>query len=60
MKKLKEKLKSVRVRLFVILCIIIMFLVSCLVLINSLVLENFYMYSKTNTVKKVYEKINQY
>lgn len=60
MEKLKEKLKSVRVRLFVTLCIVIMFLVLCLVTINSLVLENFYMYSKTKNIKGVYQKINQY
>lgn len=60
MEKLKEKLKSVRVRLFVTLCIVIMFLVLCLVTINRLVLENFYMYSKTKNIKGVYQKINQY
>ena len=60
MEKIKEKLKSVRVRLFITLCIVIMFLVVCLVIINSLVLENFYMYSKTKTIKEVYRKINQY
>ena len=58
--KLKEKLKSVRFRLFLILCIVIMLLVICLVTINSLVLENFYIYSKTNTIKEIYNKINNY
>ena len=60
MEKIKEKLKSVRVRLFITLCVVIMFLVLCLITINSLVLENFYMYSKTKTIKEVYQKINQY
>lgn len=60
MEKLKEKLKSVRIRLFITLCVVIMFLVLCLVTINSLVLENFYMYSKTKTIKDVYKRINQY
>lgn len=60
MEKLKEKLKSVRIRLFITLCVVIMFLVLCLVTINSLVLENFYMYSKTKTIKDVYKTINQY
>ncbi|MCI9177622.1 MAG: HAMP domain-containing protein [Clostridia bacterium] len=60
MEKIKEKLKSVRVRLFITLCAVIMFLVLCLITINSLVLENFYMYSKTKTIKEVYQKINQY
>ncbi len=58
--KLREKLKSVRFRLFLILCIVIMLLVICLVTINSLVLENFYIFSKTNTIKEIYNKINNY
>ena len=60
MRKLKDKWKSVRFKLFVVLCIVIMFLVICLVTINSLVLGNFYLYSKTNTIKEVYQKINDY
>lgn len=60
MGKLKDKWKSVRFRLFIVLCIVIMFLVICLVTINSLVLGNFYLYSKTNTIKDVYQKINDY
>lgn len=60
MEKLKEKFKSVRFRLFAVLCAVIIFLVLCLILINSAVLENFYVYSKTNTVKKIYNKINNY
>lgn len=60
MGELKDKWKSVRFRLFIVLCIVIMFLVICLVTINSLILGNFYLYSKTNTIKDVYQKINDY
>ena len=60
MKKIKEKFKSVRFKLFITFCIFIMFLVFCLIAINRLVLENFYMYSKTKTIKEVYQKINDY
>lgn len=60
MEKLKDKFKSVRFRLFAVLCAVIIFLVLCLILINSIVLENFYVYSKTNTVKKLYYKIDSY
>ncbi len=60
MEKLKDKFKSVRFRLFAVLCAVIIFLVLCLILINSIVLENFYVYSKTNTVKKLYHKIDNY
>lgn len=57
---IKEKLKSVRVKLFLVLCVVTILLVICLIAINSLVLENFYIYNKTNTIKEVYNKINKY
>lgn len=41
-------------------CTVIVIIVMFLVLINSLVLETFYLYSKTTTMKKLYSKINQY
>ena len=43
---IKEKLKSVRVKLFLVLCVVTILLVICLIAINSLVLENFYIYNK--------------
>ncbi len=60
MEKVKEKFKSVRFRLFAVLCAVIVFLVLCLILVNSVVLENFYVYSKTRTVKSIYNRINNY
>ena len=60
MKKIKEQFKSVRFKLFITFCIFVMFLVVCLIAINRLVLENFYMYNKTKTIKEVYQKINEY
>ena len=57
---IKEKFKSVRFRLFAVLCAVVIFLVLCLILVNSAVLKNFYVYSKTNTVKDLYDKINNY
>lgn len=46
MDKIKEKLKSVRFKLFLVMCIVIIFIILCLILVNSVVLETFYMYSK--------------
>lgn len=60
MKKIKKSLKSVRVRLSLTLCGIIVIIVLFLILINNIVLETFYLYSKTNTIKALYEKINNY
>ena len=60
MDKLKNNFKSVRFKLFFSMCIIIAVIVICLVIINSAVLESFYLYSKTKTVRGVYDKINNY
>ncbi len=60
MYKLKEKLKSVRFKLFLVMCVVIVFIILCLILVNSVVLETFYMYSKTNTLRAVYSRINEY
>ena len=60
MKYLKEKLKSVRIRLFLCLCIVVSMIVLFLIVINNVVLESFYLYSKTENVKMAYEKINDY
>jgi len=60
MKHLKEKLKSVRMRLFISLCLVVAMIVLFLIIINNVVLESFYLYSKTQDVKQAYEKINNY
>ena len=60
MDKKKDKFKSVRFKLFFIMCVVILIIVLFLILINSIVLENFYIYSKTATIKQVYQKVNNY
>ena len=60
MNKLKEKLKSVRVRLFLTLCFVVVVIILFLILINNIVLESYYMYSKENTLKTVCSRINNY
>ena len=60
MKKIKSGFKSVRMRLFLTLCAVIIFIIVFLILINNMVLETFYLYSKTNTIKNLYYKINDY
>lgn len=60
MTKIKEKIKSVRFRLFATMCVVITIIVGCLILANNVVLETFYLYSKTTTVRQVYQKINNY
>ena len=60
MQKIKNSFKSVRFKLFFTMCIVIAVIVLCLVAINNVVLESFYLYSKTKTVRDLYKKINSY
>ncbi len=60
MAKIKEKLKSVRFKLFITMCIVITIIVLCLIVANSVVLETFYLYAKTETVRKVYQQVEKY
>ena len=60
MKKIKEGLKSVRVKLFLTFAIVIILIIVILILLNNIVLETFYLYNKKNSLKAVYEQINEY
>ena len=48
MRKIKERLKSVRVKLFLSLAIVIVLIIAFLIIMNNIVLETFYLYSKKN------------
>ncbi len=58
MEFIKNKLKSVRMRLFVSLCVVVAVIVIFLIVINNVVLESFYLHSKIKNVKLAYERIN--
>lgn len=60
MRKIKERLKSVRVKLFLSLAIVIVLIIAFLIIMNNIVLETFYLYSKKNALKAVYIQINEY
>ncbi len=53
-----QKIKSVRVKLFLSLCVTIIVTIFFLIIINSIVLENFYIYNKKEEVKEIYEQLN--
>ena len=55
-----KKTKSVRFKLFLTMCAVITVIVVCLIIANNVVLETFYIYSKTNSVKQIYSKIDDY
>ena len=60
MENMKNALKSVRVRLFMTLSFVILLIILFLILVNSFVFGQFYLYSKTKTLKSVYDVVNNY
>ena len=56
---MKKMFQSVRVKLFLTLCIVIIMIIAFLLIINSSVLESFYYYSKKNASLEAFEFINQ-
>ncbi len=60
MEKLKNALKSVRVKLFVTLSLVILLIIVFLILVNNFVFGQFYIYSKTKALKSVYEIVNNH
>ena len=60
MGKIKNALKSVRVKLFLMLSLVILLIILFLILVNNFVFGQFYLYSKTKDLKDVYTAINNY
>lgn len=60
MAQLKEKMKSVRAKLFFTLCIVVVIIIAFLIIANNFVLETFYLYSKQQNLISVYNTINDY
>lgn len=60
MKKIKDALKSVRVKLFMTLSIVILLIILFLILVNNFVFGQFYLFSKTKALKSVYKIVNNY
>lgn len=57
---MKLGLKSIRMKLFLTLTITVIVIIFFLILINNVVLETYYMYTKQNNLLKVYDSVNQY
>ncbi len=60
LKKIRKALKSVRVKLFLMLSLIVLLIIAFLILVNNFVFGQFYLYSKTKDLKEVYGVINDY
>lgn len=60
MKEIGNKLKSIKVKLFGALCIVVIAIVLLLILLNNFVLSYFYKYSKVASLTNVYNEINKF
>ncbi len=60
MSKKLNPFKSVRVKLFLTLSLIIIGIIMFLILVNNFVFGQFYLYSKQSALKSVYETVNNY
>ena len=58
--KLLNKIKSIQVRLFLSLCVVVFLIIMFLIIVNSFILESFYLYSKINSLEGVFEQLNSY
>lgn len=56
---MKKMFQSVRAKLFLTLCVVILMIIAFLVIINKSVLESFYFYSKKNASLEAFDFINQ-
>ena len=54
-----KPIKSVRGKLFFTLCVVVLSIILFLILVNNLVLETYYQYTKSNNLKTVFKTINQ-
>ena len=59
MNKRIQKSRSIRIKLFLSLCIVIIVTIIFLIIINNIVLETFYIHNKKDTVKILYEELNE-
>ena len=57
---LTKHIKSVRGKLLLTLCIVVISIVLFLIIVNSVLLEQYYLYSKSNKLESVYNTINLY
>ena len=58
--KIKDVLSSVKAKLFMTLSSTVLLIILFLIVVNNFALEKFYLYKKQNTLKTVYESINEY
>lgn len=60
MGSITKPIKSVRGKLFFTLCVVVLSIILFLIIVNSVVLEKYYQYTKSNQLKKLFVTINSY
>ena len=60
MSKIRNSLKSVRVKLFITLSLVILAIITFLILVNNFVFGQYYLYSKTKALESLYKVVNDY
>ena len=56
----KDAFKSVKAKLFLTISLTVLIIIIFLIGVNNFALEKFYLYSKMNTLKSVYQNLNNY
>ena len=59
MGKFKNIHNSVRYKLFITLAVAVIMIIAFLILLNNIVLESFYLYSKQGTLIKIFDEVNE-
>ena len=57
---MNKALKSVRIKLFLTISMVILLIIGFLIIVNNIVFGQFYLYSKTRALKDVYIRLNDY
>ena len=60
MKKVRKTFTSIRTKLFLSLCVIVILTITVLIVLNNFVLEKYYLHNKEKTLIKVYEAVNNF
>lgn len=58
--QIPKALKSIRMKLFLTITIVVIITIAFLVILNNVVLETYYLHSKRNSLLSVYSRINNY
>lgn len=60
MKKVNKKYNSIRFKLFITLAISVAVIIFFLIILNNIVLESFYLYTKQGALVDIYDEVNKY